>query len=141
MVKKPSSGQVEKPDAFADLNPRQREAVEHGIAPDGPQGPLLVIAGAGSGKTKTLAARVVRLVMAGADPNRILLLTFSRRAAGEMEQRVGRALHRALGYGATQSPPRFAWAGTFHGVGARLLREYAERIGLASNFTILDRAD
>ncbi|MDY0748663.1 ATP-dependent helicase [Paucibacter sp. R3-3] len=129
------------PQVFADLNPQQREAVEHGRTSEGSQGPLLVIAGAGSGKTKTLAARVVRLVMDGADPNRILLLTFSRRAAGEMEQRVGRALHQALGYSATQAPPRFAWAGTFHGVGARLLREYAERIGLARNFTILDRAD
>ncbi|WP_369973836.1 ATP-dependent helicase [Pelomonas sp. KK5] len=122
-------------DPFEDLNAQQREAVDHQL------GPLLVIAGAGSGKTKTLAARVVRLVLDGADPNRILLLTFSRRAAAEMQQRVGRALHRALGYGATQAPPQLPWAGTFHGVGARLLREYAERIGLAPNFTILDRAD
>jgi len=125
---------------FADLNDRQREAVEHGLT-TGDAGPLLVIAGAGSGKTKTLASRVARLVQAGADPNRILLLTFSRRAAGEMEQRVGRVLHRVLGYATTQAPPTFPWAGTFHGVGARLLRDYADRIGLAPNFTILDRAD
>jgi DNA helicase-2/ATP-dependent DNA helicase PcrA len=102
---------------------------------------MLVIAGAGSGKTKTLASRVARLVQAGADPNRILLLTFSRRAATEMERRVGLVLHRALGYASSQAPPRFPWAGTFHGVGARLLRDHAERIGLAPNFTILDRAD
>ena len=127
-------------DPFADLNERQRDAVEHGLS-GGDSGPLLVIAGAGSGKTKTLASRVARLVQAGADPNRILLLTFSRRAAGEMEQRVGRVLHRVLGYGSSQAPPAFPWAGTFHGVGARLLRDYADRIGLASNFTILDRAD
>jgi DNA helicase-2/ATP-dependent DNA helicase PcrA len=128
-------------DVYGDLNDQQRAAVEHGLAPGSSRGPLLVIAGAGSGKTKTLASRVARLVQAGADPNRILLLTFSRRAAGEMEQRVGRVLHRALGYSATQAPPRLPWAGTFHGVGARLLRDYAERIGLAPNFTILDRAD
>ena len=128
------------PAPFAELNDRQREAVEHGLSAGG-AGPLLVIAGAGSGKTKTLASRVARLVQAGADPNRILLLTFSRRAAGEMEQRVGRVLHRVLGYSATQAPPAFPWAGTFHGVGARLLRDYADRIGLAANFTILDRAD
>lgn len=137
--KSPPSARESTP-PFADLNDRQREAVEHGLT-TGDAGPLLVIAGAGSGKTKTLASRVARLVQAGADPNRILLLTFSRRAAGEMEQRVGRVLHRVLGYAANQAPPTFPWAGTFHGVGARLLRDYADRIGLAPNFTILDRAD
>lgn len=128
-------------DVFAELNDRQREAVEHGLASDEERGPLLVIAGAGTGKTKTLASRVARLVQTGADPQRILLLTFARRAAGEMEQRVGRLLHRLLGYGSTQAPPHFPWSGTFHSVGARLLRDYAERIGLAPNFTILDRSD
>jgi DNA helicase-2/ATP-dependent DNA helicase PcrA len=128
-------------DVFADLNARQREAVEHGLEAGSSQGPMLVIAGAGSGKTKTLAARVARLVQAGADPNRILLLTFSRRAASEMARRVGLVLHRALGYATSQAPPHFPWSGTFHGVGARLLRDHAERIGLAPNFTILDRAD
>ncbi|MBO9685463.1 MAG: ATP-dependent helicase [Mitsuaria chitosanitabida] len=128
-------------DVYADLNPEQRAAVEHGLATLDRHGPLLVIAGAGSGKTKTLAARVARLIQAGADPQRLLLLTFSRRAAGEMERRAGRMLHRALGLRASQMPPRFPWAGTFHSVGARLLREYAHRIGLVPNFTILDRAD
>lgn len=128
-------------DVFADLNERQRAAVEHGLAEGSSTGPLLVIAGAGTGKTKTLASRVARLVQAGADPHRILLLTFARRAAGEMEQRVGRMLHRLLGYASTQAPPHFPWCGTFHSVGARLLRDYAERIGLAPNFTILDRSD
>ena len=130
-------------DVFADLNPEQRSAVEHGLDEHGIRGqsPLLVIAGAGSGKTKTLAARVARLIQSGADPQRLLLLTFSRRAAGEMERRAGRMLHRALGLRATQAPPRLPWSGTFHGVGARLLREYAPRIGLAPNFTLLDRAD
>jgi len=105
---------------FADLNDRQRDAVEHGLT-GGDSGPLLVIAGAGSGKTKALASRVARLVQSGADPSRILLLTFSRRAASEMEQRVGRVLHQVLCYTAAQAPPAFPWAGTFHGVGARLL--------------------
>ena len=128
------------PNPFSDLNPAQRAAVEHGHDGDGGAGPLLVIAGAGSGKTLTLAARAARLVLAGADPGRILLLTFSRRAALEMERRVGRALHQALGFSATQRPPQLPWAGTFHAVGARLLREYAPRIGLSDAFTIEDRA-
>ena len=130
------------PDPFATLNPQQRAAVEHGLdAPRGVAEPLLVIAGAGSGKTMTLAARVARLVLAGADPNRILLLTFSRRAAIEMERRVGRLLHQALGLRSTQRPPALRWSGTFHAIGARLIRELAPRLGLADNFTIHDRGD
>ena len=127
-------------DPFASLNEQQRAAVEHGNGAAAAEA-LLVIAGAGSGKTLTLASRVARLVIAGADPQRILLLTFSRRAAFEMERRVGRVLHRALGFGATQPAPRLHWAGTFHGIAARLLREYAPRIGLAADFTIHDRGD
>lgn len=122
-------------DPFATLNDAQRAAVEHRGAP------LLVIAGAGTGKTMTLAARVAKLVLDGADPNRLLLLTFSRRAAQEMEHRAGRLLHAALGLRATQGAPALPWAGTFHAVGARLLREYAGAIGLAPQFTILDRGD
>ena len=127
-------------DPFASLNDEQRAAVEHGSGAAAAEG-LLVIAGAGSGKTLTLASRVARLVIAGADPQRILLLTFSRRAAFEMERRVGRVLHRALGFSATQRAPQLHWSGTFHGIAARLLREYAPRIGLDSDFTIHDRAD
>ncbi|CAN7318167.1 ATP-dependent helicase [Rhizobacter sp. LjRoot28] len=127
------------PDPFAPLNDAQREAAGHGL--DGDPRALLVIAGAGSGKTLTLAARVARLVLAGGDPQRILMLTFSRRAAAEMERRVGRVLHQALGYGATSRPPAFPWAGTFHAIGARLLRMHAGRIGLPDTFTILDRPD
>jgi DNA helicase-2/ATP-dependent DNA helicase PcrA len=118
------------------LNAQQREAVEHDAAR-----PLLVIAGAGSGKTMTLAARVAHLVLGGADPQRILLLTFSRRAALEMQRRVGRGLQQALGLRATQTAPRLAWAGTFHGIGARLLRDHAAALGLDPQFTILDRGD
>jgi len=131
-------------DPFASLNDQQRSAVEHGLVDGQPittPGPLLVIAGAGSGKTMTLAARVAKLVLAGADPQRILLLTFSRRAAQEMQRRVGRVLHQALGFASTQRAPQLHWAGTFHGIGARLLREYAPQIGLAQNFTIQDRGD
>jgi DNA helicase-2/ATP-dependent DNA helicase PcrA len=131
-------------DPFATLNAEQRSAVEHGLV-DGKlasiPGPLLVIAGAGSGKTLTLASRVARLVLAGADPQRLLLLTFSRRAAREMALRAGRLLHCALGLRSTQAPPQLRWAGTFHGIGARLLREYALQIGLIENFTIVDRGD
>jgi hypothetical protein len=79
-------------DVLATLNPQQRAAATYGLANPLNAGPLLVIAGAGSGKTLTLAARVTQLVLAGCDPARILLVTFSRRAAAAMERRVGRLL-------------------------------------------------
>jgi DNA helicase-2/ATP-dependent DNA helicase PcrA len=129
-------------DPFDRLNDAQRSAVEHGLDGDPRLSPaLLVLAGAGSGKTKTLAARVARLVLAGADPQRILLLTFSRRAAAEMTQRAGALLHRALGLPASTAAPVLPWAGTFHAIGARLLREHAAHVGLAPGFTIVDRGD
>ena len=125
------------------LNDRQREAVEHGIGlPDGKiGGPLLIIAGAGSGKTNTLAHRVAHLIVNGADPRRILLMTFSRRAASEMARRVQRICRQVLGDNAAVMTDALAWAGTFHGIGARLLRMYAEQIGLSVDFTIHDRED
>ena len=129
-------------DFLAPLNAQQRLAVEHGTGTGTADArPLLVIAGAGSGKTNTLACRVAHLVRNGADPQRILLLTFSRRAAAEMERRAGQLLLRALGGAARQGTAAFRWAGTFHSVGARLLREYASRIGLDESFSILDRGD
>jgi DNA helicase-2/ATP-dependent DNA helicase PcrA len=129
-------------DPFASLNPQQRAAVEHDVdAADGRTRPLLVIAGAGSGKTSTLAHRVARLIQRGADPQRILLLTFSRRAANEMTQRAGHVLQRVMGLRGAQPPATLPWAGTFHSIGARLLREYAGRIGLDPSFTIHDRGD
>ena len=100
-----------------------------------------MIAGAGSGKTNTLAHRVANLIRHGADPQRMLLLTFSRCAAQEMERRVGSVLQKALGRTASQSVPGLPWSGTFHSIGARLLREYAGRIGLEENFTVHDRGD
>jgi DNA helicase II / ATP-dependent DNA helicase PcrA len=123
------------------LNPEQRRAVEHGAAGPGPFAPLLVIAGAGSGKTNTLAHRVAHLIVGGADPRRILLMTFSRRAASEMTKRVERIARKVLGESAGVMTDALAWAGTFHGIGARLLRDYAEQIGLDPAFTIHDRED
>jgi DNA helicase-2/ATP-dependent DNA helicase PcrA len=123
------------------LNPEQRRAVEHGTAGPGPFAPLLVIAGAGSGKTNTLAHRVAHLIVGGADPRRILLMTFSRRAASEMTARVERIARQILGDKAGVMTDALAWAGTFHGIGARLLREYADQIGLDPGFTIHDRED
>src|SRR3954462_6199583 len=123
------------------LNPEQRRAVEHGAAGPGPFTPLLVIAGAGSGKTNTLAHRVAHLIVNGADPRRILLMTFSRAAAAEMTRRVERIARKVLGPDAGVMTYALGWAGTFHGIGARLLRDYSDRIGLDPAFTIHDRED
>lgn len=97
---------------------------------DGPA-PLLVIAGAGTGKTTTIAHRIAHLVKTGADPRRVLLLTFSRRAAQEM-------IRRAQRVGGNLELP---WAGTFHAIGARLLRIHALALGLDPAFTVMDRGD
>ncbi len=113
-------------DPHATLNERQREAVLHRS-----DAPLLVIAGAGTGKTTTLAHRIAQLVIDGADPRRILLLTFSRRAAQEMIRRAQRVMKNA----------DLPWAGTFHSIGSRLLRMHALSLGLDPAFTVLDRAD
>lgn len=122
------------------LNPAQRRAVTHGVGSD-LAAPLLVIAGAGSGKTNTLAHRVAHLIVTGADPRRILLMTFSRRAAAEMTRRVERIARKVIGDGASVMTDALKWAGTFHGLGARLLRDYADQIGLDPAFTIHDRED
>ncbi len=141
-------------DWLARLNPQQLAAATFGSALPGggvESPPLLVIAGAGTGKTATLAHRVAWLVLRGVDPQRILLLTFSRRAAQEMTRRAERLVAQARlaqerGAGAGAARPggvanRLAWAGTFHAIGARLLREHAGRVGLDPAFGILDRAD
>src|SRR3954471_8519590 len=117
------------------LNDAQRAAAEHG------RGPLLVIAGAGSGKTNTLAHRVANLIVHGADPRRIALLTFSRRAAAQMGRRVERIVSKALPAGHPALVTPIAWSGTFHAIGARLLRYHARDIGLDPAFTIHDRED
>jgi DNA helicase-2/ATP-dependent DNA helicase PcrA len=108
------------------LNPRQREAVLHG------DGPLLVIAGAGTGKTRTLIYRVARLVETGVPPPSVLLLTFTRRAAEEMLRRASLLLDRRC--------DRVS-GGTFHSFANTVLRRHAGAIGFGGNFTILDRAD
>lgn len=125
------------------LNPNQRRAVEHGVEAGRALSadPLLVIAGAGSGKTNTLAHRVAHLIVNGADPQRILLMTFSRRAAYEMTSRVERISRKVMGDRGPVLTGALEWSGTFHGVGARLLREIAPQIGLDPNFTIHDRED
>src|SRR5437868_1181409 len=135
-----STGSIRVPPAPAltyldKLNPEQRLAAEH------VGGPLLVIAGAGSGKTNTLAHRVAHLIVNGADPRRILLMTFSRRAASEMTKRVERIARKVLGDSAGIMTDALQWAGTFHGIGARLLRDYSDQIGLDFAFTIHDRED
>jgi len=109
------------------LNQEQAAAVHH----DG--GPLLVVAGAGSGKTRTLVARVARLVDSGIPAERILLLTFTRRAASEMLRRVDGLVNRATA--------GRVWGGTFHGISHRLLRRFGPAVGLSEGFTILDQGD
>jgi len=100
------------------LNPEQRHAVEH----SGGQ-PLLIIAGAGSGKTDTLAHRVAHLIVQRADPRRMMLLTFSRRAAAEMSRRVERIAAQVLPGQGRLMVDALTWSGTFHAIGNRLLRE------------------
>jgi DNA helicase-2/ATP-dependent DNA helicase PcrA len=121
------------------LNDNQRAAVEFGVGGDALSPPLLVIAGAGSGKTSTLAHRVAHLLVNGADPNRILLMTFSRRAATELTRRVERIIAQAMG--TSVAAEALSWAGTFHGIGARILRDHALSIGLHPDFSIHDRED
>lgn len=128
-----------QPGYLARLNEQQRAAVLHGSGAVG--APLLIIAGAGSGKTNTLAYRVAHLILNGADPRRILLMTFSRRAAAEMTGRVERIAGDVLGDRASSLMAGLNWAGTFHSVGARLLRDYALNIGLDPGFTVHDRED
>jgi len=113
-------------DYARELNPQQLAAVT------APPGPALVIAGAGSGKTRTLTYRVAYLLEQGIPPDRILLLTFTNKAAGEMMRRVSDLLGQQL--------PTL-WGGTFHSIGARVLRSHADLLGYQRDFTILDRDD
>ena len=140
-------------DPLEALNPAQRAAAAFGARDAAGRyaaGPLLVIAGAGTGKTNTLAHRVAHLVLQGVDPARVLLLTFTRRAAEEMTRRAERlvtsALHaarasRTRAPGALAPAVRLPWAGTFHSIANRLLRQYARAAGLDAGFTVLDRGD
>ncbi len=130
------------------LNPAQREAVRYGEMKSGggvTAGPLLVIAGAGTGKTSTLAHRVAHLLLAGVPAERVLLLTFTRRAALEMTRRAQQAVASTVARGRTgralPTALRLPWSGTFHAIGNRLIRLHAERLGLDPGFNVLDRTD
>ncbi len=127
------------PDYLAGLNPKQLQAVRYGIKPGDAKhvGPLLIIAGAGTGKTTTITARAAHLIVNGIKPDRILLLTFTRRAAADMKSRVRDFAAQVLN-GAKLDLP---WAGTFHSIGARLLRKHGRVIGLKPSFTIMDQSD
>lgn len=111
-----------------ELNSKQHEAVTFG------NGPLLVVAGAGSGKTKTLACRVAYLISKGVSPDKILLLTFTRRASKEMLNRASQIL-------GDQAITSRVWGGTFHATANRLLRIYAQALDLSPDFTIIDQSD
>jgi DNA helicase-2/ATP-dependent DNA helicase PcrA len=130
------------------LNPQQLAAATYGAQdPIGfSAGPLLIIAGAGTGKTNTLAHRVAHLLVQGVSPERILLLTFTRRAAQEMLRRAERIALQTLRERNPQASvhsnaTRAMWSGTFHSIGNRLLREYAHVVGLEPSFSVLDRGD
>jgi DNA helicase-2/ATP-dependent DNA helicase PcrA len=130
------------------LNNAQRNAVTYGepLPQKGWRaGPLLVIAGAGTGKTSTIAHRVAQLILHGVDPSRVLLLTFTRRAAAEMRRRshdiVREATSDTLGNKSQAILQRLVWAGTYHSIGNRLLRHYARHLQLDPAFTVIDRAD
>ena len=119
------------PEALArELNPAQVEAVLH------PPGPLLVIAGAGSGKTRVITYRLARLVATGADPRRLLAVTFTNKAAGELRERVDQLLYGRMGIGS-----RGLWVGTFHATAARILRQWGTAVGLRKDFVIYDDDD
>jgi ATP-dependent DNA helicase UvrD/PcrA len=126
VLKTPARARAYRVDYDRELNEEQREVVLAG------GGPILVIAGAGSGKTRTLVYRVARLIESGTDPGRILLLTFTNKAARDMLRRVETLL---------TVDTRRLMGGTFHSVGNRLLRRLGGRVGLGSNFTILDPED
>ncbi|HKU46386.1 MAG TPA: ATP-dependent helicase, partial [Burkholderiales bacterium] len=118
-----------------ELNTRQREAAYAGPAP------LLILAGAGTGKTNTLAHRVAHLIKQGVAPERILLLTFTRRAALEMTRRASRIVGEVVRQDGPLTEVRLPWSGTFHSIANRLIRKYCKRLGLAETFSVLDRGD
>ena len=132
---RPSSGPItsqfgrqQAPDYLKGLNEEQRDAV---LTIDGP---LLVLAGAGTGKTRVLTTRIAHILTTRrAWPSEILSVTFTNKAAREMKERIG----HLVGAGVEGMP----WLGTFHSIGARILRRHAELVGLKSDFTILDTDD
>ena len=125
------------------LNQEQQEAVDYALPKSNQgKGPLLIIAGAGTGKTNTLAHKTAQLILQGASPERILLMTFARRAAAELSSRANNIVEQHFRKtNKTYAPVKISWMGTFHSIAARLLREHANVIGLESDFTIMDRND
>jgi DNA helicase-2/ATP-dependent DNA helicase PcrA len=121
---------------LANLNPQQRAAATAPL-----DQPLLIIAGAGTGKTNTLAHRVAHLIHTGVNPARILLLTFTRRAAAEMTKRSEGILNSSSAFSVPRSALGRIWSGTFHAISNRLLRLHAQSLGLGENFTVIDRSD
>ncbi len=135
---------LEENDYLARLNPAQRQAASHGelLSDRGfAASPLLIIAGAGTGKTMTLAHRVAHLIVQGVDPERILLLTFTRRAAQVMTRRVEAIVGEALRGDPLQGRTSLPWSGTFHSIANRMLRRYAGNLDLDPGFSVLDRGD
>ncbi len=140
-----------KPNVFDSLNPQQRRAATFGTPFEDKgvkgvnAGPLLILAGAGTGKTNTLAHRTAHLVLNGTDPSRIMMLTFTRRAAQEMIKRAQHIVAEVMSdrgkAGDRSVVSRLIWGGTFHSVGGRILRLYAKHLGLDPNFTVMDRSD
>jgi DNA helicase-2/ATP-dependent DNA helicase PcrA len=131
-------------DHLALLNPAQRQAAEFGerrAGKDFRAGPLLVIAGAGTGKTMTLAHRVAHLLIEGVSPERILLLTFTRRAALEMTRRVENIVRSSTRDSVPMPSGGLPWSGTYHSIANRLLRRFAHNLGLDPGFSVLDRGD
>ena len=139
---------IQEPRGLERLNAAQHAAATYG-APNAKgtwsAGPLLIIAGAGTGKTNTLAHRVAHLVLNGVAPEKILLMTFSRRASHEMIRRARRIVAKGLTGsekgGRAPAIARLAWAGTFHSVANRIVRRYSEQLGLSPSFSVADRAD
>src|SRR5882724_8355598 len=113
-----------------ELNAAQLDAVVY------PAGPLLVVAGAGSGKTRVITDRLARLVATGANPRRIMAVTFTNKAAGELRERVDKLLWDRMGIGT-----RGLWVGTLHATAARILRQWGEAVRLRKDFVIYDDDD
>ena len=126
------------------LNEEQQRAVNFGLSKPNTVSstPLLIIAGAGTGKTNTLAHKTAQLILNGVSPDRILLMTFARRAAGELSSRANSIVEQHLRKNNKHyQPVKISWMGTFHSIAARLLREHSNAIGLETDFTIMDRND
>jgi DNA helicase-2/ATP-dependent DNA helicase PcrA len=139
-----AQGPQQADDYLASLNPAQRQAATYGRKVDGGDfdaGPLLIIAGAGTGKTMTLAHRVAHLILQGIAPQHILLLTFTRRAAEEMTRRAETIVRRAAKHAKTPLGAGLPWSGTFHSIANRLLRHFAANARLDPAFSVLDRGD